>query len=119
MFCKELRISNEEFLKKIKEFTKEKVETTFELDKERLGTADKLRKYLEMDRTIKFFNMQKTTKTTIYCGTVYENGGMQALAYIAIDIQNPNKCLLSVYSPVQPLREVVSKNLLEFMTRIK
>lgn len=119
MFCKELKITNEEFMKGVNELTDEKIAGAFELENTRIESEEQLKKIIEMEGAVKLYKIPNSPATTIYGGTVYEYQGQQTIAFIAIDIKDPNQSYLSVYSRVQNFRDVIARNFLDLLVRIK
>ena len=119
MFCKELKISPEEYLKRINEIQDEKVGGAFELENTRIGSEEQFIKIIQMEGAVKLYKIPNSPSTTFYGGTVYEYQGQQAVAYIVIDIKDPNQSYLTVYSRVQSFRDVIARNFLDLLVRIK
>lgn len=119
MFCKELRVTNEDYIKGVNELSEEKVAGAFELENSSNNSVDYFKKIIEMDGAVKIYSIPNAEKTTIYGGTIYEYEGMKSIAYIIIDIKDPNQSFLSVYSKLPNFREVLARNFLDMLVKIK
>ena len=84
MFCKELNITTEEYVKRINEIQDEKVGGVFELENSIIVSEVQFTKIIEMEGAVKLYKIPDTPATTFYGGTVYDYQGQQTVAYIAI-----------------------------------
>ncbi len=117
MFCRELSATPEEFAKKMAELAEEKVAGAFELDAVRIGSMPKLQSVVSSEGSVRVYG---APGGAVLAGTEFETGGGEVVqAFIQINTSNIGQSYLSVYSAVREFREVVARNLLDLLVRVK
>lgn len=118
LFCKEWQLMTFEFEKTFNELQEDKMGGAFEIDFIRIPTLEKLKKILSLNGSIKIYEFAGT-KNRIFAGTLYENIGNFNSALIQIDFNEMGQCYLCVFSKDKNFREIVARNLLDLLSRIR
>ncbi len=119
MFCKELQITPSEVEELLADLQNDKMGGSFELDIVRIGSMEKLKRIVSMEGAVKIYSLPGKPKSSLYAGTEYDNNGERLVALIQIDVSEMGQSYLSVYSKEQAFREVIVRNLLDIVSRIK
>lgn len=119
MFCEEYITPVEEFKNKLAELENQKMGGIFELDTGRFKGIKPLSDALTVNGMTKLYPFE-VAKRRIYAGTQFEHENIKDVALIQIDIpQNPRQCVLLVYSLSPAFRDVIARNLLDLLAKIK
>lgn len=119
MFCKELGLGEEEFGQRLEELREEKMAGAFELDMVRIGSMTKLRKVVSSEGSVRVYSLPGQAAGTLFAGTEFETEEGPVQALVQIDVSDLGQSYLSVHSASKEFREVIARNLLDLLVRIK